>query len=72
MARVRISHAIFDGGENMNLFVILLSMTVIVVQSQFLTEDDQNNENSVCGSQDCVIISKCPSVLKLVFKVLSR
>jgi len=25
--------------------------------------------NSICGSQDCVIISKCPSVLKLVFKV---
>merc|ERR1711971_1050287 len=69
LARVRISHAIFDGGENMNIFVIFLTMTVMVAQSQFLTEDDQNNENSVCGSQDCVIISKCPSVLKLVFKV---
>ena len=55
----------------MNLFVMCLSMTVMVVQGQFLTEDDQNNENSVCGSKDCVIISKCPSVLKLVFKVLS-
>ena len=52
----------------MNLSAIFFSMTVMV-QSQFLTEADQNNENSVCGSRDCVIISRCPSVLKLVFKV---
>ena len=52
----------------MNLSVIFLSMTVMI-QCQFLTEEDQNDENGICGSKDCVIISRCPSVLKLVFKV---
>jgi len=46
--------------------IYLLSLLFIITECQFMTETDQN---SVCGSQDCVIISKCPSVLKLVFKV---
>ena len=56
----------------MNIFAIFFSLTVMLesTRSQFLREDDENNENSVCGSGDCVIISRCPSVLKLVFKVL--
>jgi len=46
--------------------IYFLPLLFIITDCQFMMETDQN---SVCGSQDCVIISKCPSVLKLVFKV---
>merc|ERR1711963_1238668 len=48
------------------IHVYLLSLLFMNTKCQFMVEPDLN---SICGSQDCVIISKCPSVLKLVFKV---
>ena len=36
------------------------------VEAQLVVSDE--NE-TVCGERECLVISKCPAVLKLVFKV---
>jgi len=41
-------------------------MSVQYVSGQFQIEDSQTK----CGMKECVVISKCPSVLRLVFQVL--
>ena len=44
---------------------LVISMSVQYVSGQFQIEDSQTK----CGTKECVVISKCPSVLRLVFQV---
>jgi len=46
----------------------LVTVLIFRIECQFLLDV---NENNACQPENCVIISKCPSVLKLVFKVKS-
>jgi len=46
----------------------LVTVLIFRIECQFLLDV---NENNACQAENCVLISKCPSVLKLVFKVKS-
>jgi len=46
----------------------LVTVLIFRIECQFLLDV---NENNACQPENCVLISKCPSVLKLVFKVKS-
>ena len=44
---------------------LVIGMSVQYASGQFQIEDSQTK----CGTKECVVISKCPSVLRLVFQV---
>ena len=58
--------------RDISLFVMLtvVGRLLLVVDCQFVTEEDEDLK-TLCSSsgQDCRLISRCPAVLKLVFKV---
>ena len=40
---------------------------ILRVETQFITSGEDNE--TLCGDRECLVINKCPAVLKLVFKV---
>merc|ERR1719495_25161 len=51
----------------MRRWMVVMVMVVLArVEAQLVVSDE--NE-TVCGERECLVISKCPAVLKLVFKV---
>ena len=56
------------GWRDISLFVMLTVGRLLVVSSQIVTGGD-DMETLCRAGQDCRLISKCPAVLKLVFKV---
>ena len=50
--------------------MLILSPLLAPVSTQFALSEERLRDDSICGAaSECVIISQCPSVLKLVFKV---
>ena len=71
-ARIRAKMLLKSLQNSMLITQLLLILLVPSHHCQFLVSDDGGDDN-VCGAESqCVIISKCPAVLKLVFKVSTQ
>jgi len=48
------------------MLVMMVVMVLARVEGQLVVSEENETE---CGEGECLVISKCPAVLKLVFKV---
>ena len=48
------------------MLVMMVVMVLARVEAQLVVSEENETE---CGEGECLVISKCPAVLKLVFKV---
>jgi len=54
---------------DISILMIAGLASIMRVRTQFITSGEDNE--TLCGDRECVVINKCPAVLKLVFKVKS-